>query len=136
MKSQTRFRLLFIAIIAISFLSISIPSLTQGKAKIPIYVGFLEADGPRRVFVLRDGAWHSALPDADSIEALNQERNIISELGKWTVFFDGKIRAQLSVKPVKTVTLFKNLGLQQISGKHAPLPARKHESQFSAVDGP
>lgn len=100
------------------------------------YIGFLEADGPRRVFVLRDGTWQSALPDADSVEALNQDRNSISIPRTWTVFYDGKIRGQLSVEPVPKVEKFKDLGLQKLIGKKPPLPSPKKEPQFDAFDGP
>jgi hypothetical protein len=88
---------------------------------------------------LKSGTWQSALPDADSIEALNQERNIISEPKKWTVFFDGKVRTQLSAEPsCQTVTLFKDLGLQQTGqARTTQLPvAEEPDSQFGAFDGP
>ncbi|MBN8539392.1 MAG: hypothetical protein J0L82_03315 [Deltaproteobacteria bacterium] len=136
MKSQPCDRFFLSAILSFSLFSVSIEVRAEDKAQPEIYVGFLEGEGPRRVFVLKSGTWQSALPDADSIEALNQERNIISEPKKWTVFFDGKVRTQLSVNPVKTVTLFKNLGLQQTAGKNPQLPVQKPDSQFSAFDGP
>lgn len=106
------------------------------EAKPLTYVGFLEAEGPRRVFVLREGTWQSALPDAESVEALNQERNSILIPRKWTVFHDGKVRGQISAEPVAKVTLFKDLGLQKLVGKKPPLPPQKKETQFGAFDGP
>lgn len=106
------------------------------EAKPFTYIGFLEAEGPRRVFVLRDGTWQSALPDAESVEALNQERNSILLPEKWTVFHDGKVRGQISAEPVAKVTLFKDLGLQKLVGKKPPLPKQKKEPQFDAFDGP
>jgi len=106
------------------------------KAKPATYAGFLEASGPRRVFVLKNGTWQSALPDAESIEALNQARNSVSEPGKWTVFHDGKVHGQISAEPVPTVTMFKDVGLQQVTGKKPRLPVQKVESQFSSFDEP
>ncbi len=101
-----------------------------------VYIGFLEADGPRRVFLLTKGAWQSALPDADSVEALNQDRNHVSKPEKWTVFYDGKVRGTVLAKPVTAVHAFKDVGLQQLVGKKPALPRQKIETQFSAFDGP
>lgn len=125
--------------ILISLLIFNTTWATEGTKPDPspaVYVGFLEANGPRRVFVLNNGTWQSALPDAESVEALNQARNKVSSPVKWTVFHDGKVHGEISAKPVATVTLFKDVGLQQLVGKKPRLPVQKEEPQFSSFDGP
>lgn len=137
-RSLHRLSLIFTLLSSCLVFSLLLPSNSSAasETKPSTYIGFLEADGPRRVFVLQDGTWQSALPDAESVEALNQERNSILVPRKWTVFHDGKVRGQISTEPVANVTLYKNLGLQKLVGKKPPLPKQKKESQFDAFDGP
>jgi hypothetical protein len=110
-------------------------SVTQALEKTPIFIGFWEKEGVRKVFEYREGQWHSSLLKINSFDELKKAASQYTSPSEWTLFFDGKTYGNISTQPFTTYSSYKENGLQKIISKEPQLAFRKVTKEFSDWNG-